>query len=909
MSVTSIESASANSSRESGDTAAETNSTETAFIESPHSTSTDSVLAELETSSENGLSPDEAKKRLESVGPNALPEPPKPNVVLRFLSHFNDILIYILLVAAAITGIMGHFVDTIVIAIVAVINATIGFVQEGRAAAALEGLRDMLSPHATAMRDGDWTDIEADELVPGDIVRLRSGDQIPADARLISTSSLRVEESALTGESEPTDKSEESVEEDADLGDRSSMVFSGSFVSGGSGIGVVTATGTHTEIGKISSMLDEVETLETPLTRQMNQLGKYLTFIILIAAVVLFGIGYFIQGSDLMEMFQAAISFAVGAVPEGLPAILSITLARGVQLMVRRNAITRKLNSIETLGSVSVICSDKTGTLTTNEMTARAVVTPDQRYDVEGTGYEPEGEISSDGTAVDPKGHEDLWALVESVRIANETELRQDDDGAWQISGEPTEGALVALAEKSGFDNGNYERLDDLPFDSDVKYMAVLAETPDHKRRIFLKGAPDRLFDLCTDVDREHWEKVVDELSREGLRVLAAAVRDADGDEIGDDPGKGFTFLGVVGILDPPRPEAIEAIRLCRQAGIRVKMITGDHAGTAEAIGRELELDEEIRSITGSEIEKLSDEELQEVAQDHNVFARTSPAHKLRLVKALQARDEVVAMTGDGVNDAPALRRADVGVAMGIKGTEVTKEAAEVVLTDDNFSSIEKAVEEGRTIYDNLRKSILFILPTNGGESLVIIFAIVLGLTLPLSPLEILWVNLVVSVTLALALAFEKSEPGVMDRPPRDPNGSMLDGLFLWRVIFVSVLIGGATLGVFAYQMANDAPLELARTLTVNILVICQAFYLFNVRVLGRFSLTPSIVFSNWVAWASVAALVVLQLVFTYAPFMHSWFDSAPLEWHHWALCVGIGIAVMLLVEIEKLIVRRISKR
>ncbi len=917
MSVTSIESASANTPDESSakDSASASNkatsgeSTPAFAIESPHSTSTDSVLTALETSSENGLSPDEAKNRLESVGPNALPEPPKPNVFLRFLSHFNDILIYILLVAAVITGLMGHVVDTVVIAIVAVINATIGFVQEGRAAAALEGLRDMLSPNANVLRDGEWTDIEAEDLVPGDVVRLRSGDQIPADARLVSTSSLRVEESALTGESESTDKSEKAVAEDADLGDRSSMVFSGSFVSGGSGIGVVTATGTHTEIGKISSMLDDVETLETPLTRQMNQLGKYLTLFILIAAVALFGIGYFLQGGDLMEMFQAAISFAVGAVPEGLPAILSITLARGVQLMVRRNAITRKLNSIETLGSVSVICSDKTGTLTTNEMTARAVVTPQQRYDVEGTGYEPEGEISVDGAGVDPKEREDLWALVEAVRIANDTDLRQDDDGEWQISGEPTEGALVALAEKAGFENGDYERLDDLPFDSDVKYMAVLAATPDRKNKIFLKGAPDRLFDLCTDVDRDHWEEVVDELSGEGLRVLAAAVRDADGDTIGEDSGEGFTFLGVVGILDPPRPEAIEAIQLCRKAGIRVKMITGDHVGTAEAIGCELDLDEEIRSITGSELEKLSDEELQDVAQDHNVFARTSPAHKLRLVKALQARGEVVAMTGDGVNDAPALRRADVGVAMGIKGTEVTKEAAEVVLTDDNFSSIEKAVEEGRTIYDNLRKSILFILPTNGAESLVIIFAIVLGLTLPLSPLEILWVNLVVSVTLALTLAFEKAEPGVMDRPPRDPNGSMLDGQFLWRVIFVSVLIGGATLAVFAHQMANGASLELARTLTVNILVICQAFYLFNVRVLGRFSLTPRIIFSNWVAWASIAALIVLQLIFSYAPFMHAWFDSAPLDWHHWALCVGIGIAVMLIVEVEKLVMRRIPKR
>lgn len=878
-------------------------------IDSAHSTTAEDVLSELETSEDQGLSSDEARSRLDEVGPNKLPEPPKPNIILRFLSHFNDVLIYILLVAAVVTGFIGHYVDTVVIAIVAIANATIGFIQEGRAEAALEGLRDMLSPQATARRDGEWTDVEAEDLVPGDVVRLRSGDQVPADLRLISASSLRIEESALTGESEPTEKSTDEVDDDTDLGDRSSMAFSSSMVSGGSGVGVVTATGTETEIGKISDMLDKVETLETPLTRQMNQFGKILTIVIVIAAVALFGVGYFLHSSDWLEMFEAAISFAVGAVPEGLPAILSITLARGVQIMARSNAVTRKLNSIETLGSVSVICSDKTGTLTTNEMTARAVVTAEHRYDVEGTGYEPEGEITVDDETVSLEDHEDLQALIEVMRLANDTELQTDEDDEWIISGEPTEGALVALGEKSGFSTDEYERIDDIPFNSDHKYMAVLVDTPDKDRRVFLKGAPDRVLDLCPDADRDHWEEVVDELSNEGLRVLAAAARDAEGEELKDDPGEGFTFLGVVGIVDPPRPEAIESIEVCRKAGIRVKMITGDHVGTAEAIGRELGLDDEIRAITGSELEDLSDEELEEVAQEHNVFARTSPEHKLRLVKALQARDEVVAMTGDGVNDAPALRRADVGVAMGIKGTEVTKEAAEIVLADDNFSSIEKAVKEGRTIYDNLRKSILFILPTNGAESLVIITAIVLGLTLPLTPLQILWVNLVIAITLALALAFEKSEPGLMERPPRDPHGSLLDGVFLWRVIFVSLLIGGATLAVFLAQMSAETDMEIARTLTVNILVVAQAFYLFNVRVLGSFSLTPRVAFSNWVAWASIGTLISLQLLFMYTPFMNAWFESAPLTWQQWALCAGIGAGVMVVMEIEKLILHRIVRR
>ena len=904
MSVTSIDSAPADPPNGAAES-----TNDDSLIQNPHSCPTEAVVDELRTSTEHGLGVGEAQKRLDSVGPNSLPEPPKPNVVIRFLSHFNDILIYILLVAAVVTGLMGHYVDTIVIGVVAVINATIGFIQEGRAASALEGLRNMLSPNANVLRDGEWIDVDASSLVPGDILRLRSGDQVPADGRLVSSSSLRVEESALTGESEPSDKGAEEVEEDTDLGDRSSMVYSSSFVTGGSGIAVVTGTGTETEIGKISTMLGDVETLETPLTRQINTLGKYLTLIIVAAAIALFIIGYFIQGSDAMEMFQAAISFAVGAVPEGLPAIMSITLSRGVQMMVGRNVVTRKMRAIETLGSVSVICSDKTGTLTQNEMTARVVVTRGHRYDIAGAGYEPKGEVLLDGDAIDPQAHEDFWEFVETVRIANDSEIQQDEEGHWQVAGEPTDGSLVTLAEKTGFDNSSYQRLDDLPFDSGVKYMAVLAGTPEEKNRLFIKGAPDRLFDLCSDVDRDYWEGIISELSSEGLRVLAAAVRDEDGETIGDKPGNGFTFLGVVGIMDPPRPEAIEAIKLCRRAGIRVKMITGDHAGTAQAIAQELALDDEIRSITGAELEKLSDEELEEIVQDYNVFARTSPEHKLRLVKALQAQDEVVAMTGDGVNDAPALRRANVGVAMGIKGTEVTKEAAEVVLTDDNFSSIQQAVAEGRTIYDNLRKSILFILPTNGAESQVIIFAIVLGMTLPLSPLEILWVNLVVSVTLSLAFAFEKAEPGLMGRPPRDPNQFILDGHFLWRVLLVSVLIGGATLAVFSYQTANGASIELARTLTVNILVVCQVFYLFNVRVLGEFSLKPRIIFSNRAAWICIAVLILLQLVFTYAPFMNAWFESVPLQWHHWLLCIGIGIAVMLIVELDKFILRAREKK
>lgn len=871
-----------------------------------HSAETESVLERLETDPGSGLDSEEARRRLDEIGPNRLPEPPKPNVVIRFLKHFNNFLIYVLLAAAVVTALTGHYIDSIVIFAVAVINAGIGFVQEGRADAALQGLRNMLSPEATVRRDGKWSDVDAHDIVPGDIVKLTAGDRVPADVRLLSSSELRIEESALTGESEPAEKSTDPVDEDAGVGDRTSMAYSGSTVSAGSATAVVTATATDTEIGRISDMLTDVESVATPLTRSMDRFGKLLTLIIAVASVALFLFGWLVHNTAAEEMFQASIAFAVSAVPEGLPAIMTITLARGVQIMAKRNAITRKLNSIETLGSVSVICSDKTGTLTANEMTARAVVTAEQRYGVEGQGYEPEGHIMLDDQEIDAREHEDLWELLEVMSVANDTSLRQDDDAQWIITGEPTEGALVSLARKAGLEESDYQRLDEIPFNSDNKFMAVLARDPEGNKRVMIKGAPDRLVELCDDVDHDQWKGVVKELSDDGLRVLAAAVRDTDDDGLNNEPGSGFRWLGVVGIADPPRPEAIEAIKLCRQAGISVKMITGDHIGTAEAIGREMELDDEVRSITGSELEKLSDEELREVAVSHNVFARTSPEHKLRLVKALQASGEVVAMTGDGVNDAPALRRADVGVAMGIKGTEVTKEAADVVLADDNFSSIERAVEEGRTIYDNLRKSILFMLPTNGGEALVIIAAVVMGITLPLSPLQILWVNMVVAVSLAFALAYEPGEPGLMQRPPRDPNTSVLDGRFLWRVVFVSILLGGATLGVFMWFYEGGEALDLARSLTVNVLVLGQIFYLFNVRVLGASSLRPRTLFDNKVAWICIAICLGLQSVFLYAPFMNSLFGSVPLGWEHWAISVGIGLGILLLVELEKLVIRRV---
>lgn len=886
-------------------------------LQRPHARAPADVLAALGSGAQ-GLDSDEVVRRLAAVGPNRLPEPSKESVLKRFFKHFNDVLIYVLLGAAAITATLGHWIDTGVILGVVVINAIIGFIQEGKAEEALEGIRRMLSLRADVCRDAQWSSIDADGLVPGDIVRLRSGARVPADLRLIDATNLRIEESALTGESVPADKTTEAVAADAGVGDRLGMAYSGTLVAAGRGVGVVVATGTDTELGRINRMIAEVETLQTPLTRQMAQFSKLLSVVIVALAVLMLAIGVFLHDQPLAEVFLAAIGFAVAAIPEGLPAILTITLALGVQRMAHRNAITRKLTAVETLGSVTVICSDKTGTLTKNEMTARHVVTRGGLFDVSGTGYRPEGEITLGGESANLEHHGHLHAVIEVAAVANDTHIAEEG-GQWRVTGEPTEGALRTLAEKAGFDAAAHTRHASIPFESANKFMATLNTGPCGRRRILLKGAPDRLLDRChhelgadgaqAPLDRGFWEAQIETLSAEGLRVLAAASREVQKskDELHlEDLHEDMVFLGLIGIIDPPRPEAIEAIRSCHEAGIRVKMITGDHAGTARAIGIEMGLGtaDTLKVISGAEIETASDDELQQIAQDCDIFARTSPEHKLRLVKALQARGEVVAMTGDGVNDAPALKRADVGVAMGIKGTEATKEAAEIVLADDNFSTIERAVEEGRTIYDNLRKAILFILPTNGAQGFVMLAAVMLGLTLPLTPVQILWVNMVVAVTLALALAFEPAEPGVMQRPPRKPGAPIMDRLMLMRVAFVSLLIGGATILSFEYSLIQGMELHAARTMAVNTLVVAQAWYLFNSRFLTASSLAPSRMFTNPGAIVSVGLLGVLQLGFVYLPFMNTWFGTTPLPIEAWGPPMVIGVLVFLIIEGEKAVLR-----
>ncbi len=895
----------------------------------PHASSVDDVVADSQTSLE-GLTQEVAGRRLTEVGPNRLPEAERVPAWKRFLRHFNDVLIYVLIAAAVVTAFMQEWIDTAVILSVVIVNAVIGYVQEGKAEKALEGIRSMLSASARVRRDGAWIDVPADELVPGDLIQLGAGDRVPADARLVEDSSLQVEEAALTGESVPADKSPEPVAADAGIGDRSSMVFSGTLVTGGRGTAVVTATGAETEIGAITTMLADVETIETPLTRQMNRFGAILSVVVGVIAIALILIGYFVHSLPVGDLLLASVGFAVAAIPEGLPAVLTITLARGVQIMATQKAITRRLGAVETLGSVTVVCSDKTGTLTKNEMTVRGIVTSAGRYDVTGTGYAPEGTITRDGHQVARGDHPDLDAVLLAAGLVNDAVVAQRD-GRWTLAGEPTEGALRTVGLKLGFQGDEVDRLDEVPFDSANKYMATLHRLPaasqpapgdrDERMVVLLKGAPDQLLGRCdrqgvdetaeTPLDRANWDRVIDDLGGHGLRVLGVAIRSGTGiSELTEDDvdAGGFVFLGLLGIIDPPRPEAIEAIASCQRAGIDVKMITGDHAGTASAIARQMGIADEHRPvITGAEIERTDDEQLRTVAAETNVFARTSPEHKLRLVTALQADRQVVAMTGDGVNDAPALKRADVGVAMGVKGTEATKESADVVLADDNFATLERAVEEGRTIYDNLRKAIAFTLPTNGAQSLVILVAVLLGLTLPLTPIQILWVNLVVAVTLALALAFEPSEPGIMDRPPRDPDTGILEARHVWRIAFISILIGAATIAVFRWAQDEYGNLELARTLALNTLVTAQAFYLINARRLDASSLSPQIVRTNPVAWGCIGLLAVIQLVFVYAPFMQTWFESTPLTASQWLIPGAVGIGVFVLAEIEKFISRRVA--
>ncbi|MGP5307259.1 HAD-IC family P-type ATPase [Vreelandella alkaliphila] len=885
-----------------------------------HCASIDQALAWQATTTD-GLSTAEAQVRIERYGPNRLQQAQGRPWYRRLLDQLNNILILILLVAAIASFLLGHVIDAAAIVGVVAVIALIGFIQEGKAEQALDSIRNMLSPQANVIRDGKRTTIPAEALVPGDIVLVESGDRIPADVRLIEARRFRTDEAALTGESVPVEKQSHPVSADVDLAERSSMAFASTIVVQGNARGLVVETGRYTEIGKISELLRGVEKIKTPLLQQLDRAGRVLAIFILGAAAITALLGTLLHDQPAADMFMAAVGLAVAAIPEGLPAIVTIGLALGVQSMAKRNAIIRRLPAVETLGSISTIFSDKTGTLTRNEMTAQAVWLGDEQFLVEGIGFTPKGAFyrlhacgEQETECVDMDSAQPLSDFLCAGVLCNDTELHHQA-GQYQIYGDPTEGALVVAGEKAGIKTSEvrqkFPRVDAIPFESDFKYMATLHAGADGQR-IIVKGAPDRLIEMCdsvatkqgtVDIDRNEWENRIHELSSRGLRVLAIADKPAATiDELDHHHIEGgLRLLGIIGLLDPPREEAIEAVKRCQQAGIRPVMITGDHASTALAIAKQLGFAQTQKALTGREIEAMSDQALENIILEIDVFARASPEHKLRLVKAMQARGGVCSMTGDGVNDGPALKRADVGVAMGVQGTEAAKDASEMVLADDNFATIVSAIEEGRKVYDNIRKTITFILPTNGAQGLAIMLAVLSGSVLPVTPLQALWVNMVVAITLGLALAFETGEKDLMARQPRDPKAALLDLFLLWRVIFVSVLLLVGVFGMFSWILNQGGSEALARAGAVNMLVTGSAAYLINSRFLINSTLSFAGIFGSRPVWIAIMMVMLLQIAFTYLPFMQLIFGSEGLSIMHWLAIILSSGMIYLLIEAEKM--------
>lgn len=869
------------------------------------------VAEQLNVALHTGLSEMDARARLAQNGPN------RPSIIsgksplIRFLTQFTQPLVLVLLVAGAITAFLGELVDTGVIVGVVLVNAVIGFIQEGKAEAALAALARAVAAEATVLRQGVRRRVDAADLVPGDVVVLAAGDKVPADMRLFSGKELRTAEAALTGESVPVDKHVCPLHADTALADRRNMAYGGTLVVGGQGQGVVVATGDATETGRISKLIAQAPELATPLTRKIGVFAKHLLVAILALAVLTFAVGV-LRGESAVEMFMAAVALAVGAIPEGLPAAMTVTLAIGVARMAKRRAIIRKLPTVETLGSTTIICSDKTGTLTENAMTVTLIWAGGGTFSVSGHGYAPNGSIEQAGQPADIAN-----ALRETLLIGvlcNDAHLVHDGR-QWTVAGDPTEGALLVAARKGGLDEGTlrsvFPRLDELPFDSVRQYMATLHEI-EGARVVHVKGAVEKLLPACAvmldslgrivSLDAEVVGAAAVRMADAGLRVLAVARSETAPDqELGRvHVEAGLVFVGLIGMIDPPRPRAIAAIRTCHAAGIQVKMITGDHPSTALAIARQLGIiDGATAVLTGRQLSQLDDAALQCAADEANVFARVEPEQKLRLVKAMQANGDVVAMTGDGVNDAPALKQADIGIAMGLGGTEVAKEAAAMVLTDDNFATIEAAVEEGRGIYDNLIKFITWTIPTNAGEGLVILAAVFAGTTLPITPLQILWINMTTAILLGMMLAFEPAEHGVMHRPPRAPGLPILDRVLVARILLVSVLLLVGAFGLFEIALSRGLSVAEARTIAANVFVLVEAIYLFNCRSLTR-PVWSIGAFSNLWVWAGFCAMLALQMVFTYVPVFNDVFQTAPIGAREWFWILAVALVSAAAVETEK---------
>lgn len=886
--------------------------------EEHHALAAHEVLLLLEVNPTTGLSADEAQVRRRRFGVNSLPAAKSAGPMQRFLRQLHNPLVYVLLAAGAITLSLGEYVDSSVIFGVVLVNTVIGFIQESKAEVALDALRMMVSTRAQVIRDGRQFLIPSEDIVPGDVVFLEAGAKVPADIRLTRVEMLEADESALTGESLPVAKDEVVLESATAVADRRNMLYSGTLITGGSGTGIAVATGPETELGKIHRLVGSVKPLSTPLTEKLARFSQLLTVVILFLAGLTFAIGVS-RGQEVVSTFTAAVALAVGAIPEGLPAAVTITLAIGVARMAKRGAVIRRLPAVETLGSTTVICTDKTGTLTENQMTVQSLWTSDGAFTASGSGYAPEGVLlSAWKVPVTVSESEALrWTLLAGAGCNDAALVREA--GQWRLAGDPTEGAMLAVAAKGGISleelPAAYPRLETLPFSSELPYMATLHRDTDSGGFVVLvKGSPEQVVELCgqemradgttTPLRTHHVMDAAQHLAASGLRVLATAMAHVQDPEfLGEGVGEeALTFTGLQAMHDPPRSAAAAAVAACHAAGVTVKMITGDHAATASAIARHLNLTETDgpgRILTGSQLDELSKEQLPEAVGKANVFARVTPEQKLRLIEALQGGGEVVAMTGDGVNDAPALRQANIGVAMGSSGTEVAKEAADMVLTDDDFATIEAAVEEGRGVFDNLTKFIVWTLPTNMGEGLVILAAIVFGSTLPILPTQILWINMTTAVALGLMLAFEPKEPGIMNRPPRNPSRPLLTPALVLRTLLVSTLLVAGSWWLFQWELAGGATLTEARTAAVNLFVVVEVFYLFSCRSLTRPAWRIGLFSNRWLV-VGVTLQALAQLALTYLPLLNDIFHTAPMRAEAWPWILSIGVVTSVTVGIDK---------
>lgn len=884
------------------------------------------VSSKLSTDLEKGLSSELAKERLKSHGYNELISKEGPTIWQMLLSQFQDFLVLILIGASLVSALIGEVTDSVVIILIVVLNASLGVVQEFKANKALEALKKMAAPEAKVIRDGKIIEIPARELVPGDLVILEAGNYVPADLRLVESVNLKIEEASLTGESVPVEKNAEIVfNNDVPLGDRSNSAFMSTVVTYGRGKGIVVETGMNTEIGLIAEMLESYEEESTPLQKKLAELGKILGIASLAICGIVFILGL-IRGVPILEMFMTAVSLAVAAIPEGLPAIVTIVLALGMQRMVKRHSIIKKLHAVETLGSTTVICSDKTGTLTQNEMTAQKVFVNGNVYSISGEGYKTQGEFTLNGKTIDPLADPDLKMLLTIGALCNDAKLEEsgsDGDKTCRIIGDPTEGCLVVGAAKACMCleelNKSRPRLQEIPFDSDRKRMTTFHPYEDGYIAC-IKGAPDVMLNLSnrilkngeildlTEADREQILEINHEMASQALRVLAFAFKLEN--ELPKDPKpeeveKDMIFVGLVGMIDPARPEAKEAIEICKQAGIRPVMITGDYKDTAEAIARDLGmLDETSKVLTGTDLDAMSDEELVAVADQVSVYARVSPVHKLRIVEAIKQNNHIVAMTGDGVNDAPALKKADIGVAMGITGTDVAKETADMILTDDNFASIVAAVEEGRVIYANIRKFIFFLLSCNIAEILIIFVAMLVGLPIPLKPIQLLWLNLLTDAFPALALGMEAKEPDIMEKPPRNPNEPIMDHRMKVQIAIQSIFMTMAVLGVFTFALNTSSNLQVAQTYAFATLIFSELLRAYTSRseTLSVFKIG---VFSNKYMVGGTFISFLLLLLVIYVPALREIFDTVKLSIYDWDIIVLFGMIPFIAAEVSKIFLRK----